>query len=80
MPVRHEECLGFQKVGMGAGQDLGGAPVELVDGRVGCWEAWKFFRYLITYVQILAIVNRTSRKKGAGLGYLSHSDSFVYIF
>lgn len=40
MPVRHQECLGFEEVGVGASEDLGGAPVKLVDGWIGWWETW----------------------------------------
>jgi len=32
--VGHKERLSLEEVGMGAGEDLGGGPVELIDGGV----------------------------------------------
>lgn len=36
----HQEPLGFEDVRMGASEDLGGRPVELVDGWVGGWKSF----------------------------------------
>lgn len=36
----HEEALGGEEVGVGAGEDLGGGPVEFEDGGVRLGECW----------------------------------------
>ena len=40
VPVGHEEALGFEDVWVGAGADLGGGPVEFVDGGFVGREGW----------------------------------------
>lgn len=51
VPVGHEEAVGFEHVGVAAGEELGAGPVELEDLGVFRWEGWEVLMVLLLVVE-----------------------------
>jgi len=49
VPGGHEELLGEAEVGVGAGEELGGGPVEFEDLGVGGWECWRLWSVIVCF-------------------------------